>query len=102
MAKLEEIIKNDVAGDIVGKPLEAMELAKLIADTFSEKVLSARTIGQSLRKLAKEHPENVRWNGSDKHPTYTLLRPQLDGTGADEAAAPESPFSVSPFAGLAF
>ena len=102
LAKLEEIIKNDVAGDIVGKPLEAMELAKLIADTFSEKVLSARTIGQSLRKLAKEHPENVRWNGSDKHPTYTLLRPQLDGMGADEAAAPESPFSVSPFAGLAF
>ncbi len=102
LAKIEVLVKNDVAGDIVGKPLSPEKIAMLIAETFHERTLQPRTIGQCLRRLAKEHPESVVWNGSDKHPTYTLLRPQRDGAETDEADAPESPFSVSPFAGLAF
>lgn len=100
LSKIEEILKNDVGGDIVGKPHAPAALAKLIAEKFFERPLPPRIIGLYLRRLARERPEIIRWNGSESRPTYSLSLPPA--SAAHPKDAPESPFNVSPFAGLAF
>lgn len=101
LAKLEEIAEKDRDAVIVNTPKSAAAIARIIAEKFFEKPLPPRVIGTILRKLAKSHPDVIRWNESKSSPRYTLFRraPVASDPATDGADAGTS---VSPFAGLPF
>lgn len=93
LAKIDELAAADKTGDFVEKPYTAARLATILADFYREKPLSPRIIGAILRRLARENPQKLSWNGSDSSPKYRVHRPRT----APESAAEASPPQVSPF-----
>lgn len=93
LAKIDELAAADKTGDFIEKPYTAARLATILADFYHEKPLSPRVIGSILRRLARENPQKISWNGSDSSPKYRVHRPR----SAPEAAAESSPPQISPF-----
>ena len=94
-AKIDELATSDKTGDFVEKSYTAARLATILADFYREKPLSPRIIGSILRRLARENPQKISWNGSDSSPKYRVHRPR----SAPEASAESSPPQISPFSG---
>ena len=74
LAKIEEIAETDKGGEVVEKPLAPAALGKIIAERFFERPLPPRVLGVILKRLSKNHPETLKWNGSEKHSRYTVCR----------------------------
>lgn len=74
LAKIEEIAETDSGGEVVEKPLAPAALGKIIGERFFERPLPPRVLGVILKRLSKNHPETLKWNGSEKHSRYTVCR----------------------------
>ena len=95
LEKIDELAAADKTGDFIEKPYTAARLATILADFYHEKPLSPRIIGSILRRLARENPQKISWNGSDSSPKYRVHRPR----STPEAAPNFTPPQVSPFLG---
>lgn len=96
-AFIKELVLDEKGDEeITNKPLTAVKLAGIIETRFYKKYATS-TFGKALRKLAKDFPQWVAFNGSNSSPVYRLKN--------GEAAAQTAPVPVAvanPLAGLVF
>lgn len=96
-AFIKELVLDEKGDEeITNKPLTAVKLAGIIETRFYKKYATS-SFGKALRKLAKDFPHWVAFNGSNSSPVYRLKN--------GEAAAQTAPVPVAvanPLAGLVF
>lgn len=96
-AFIKELVLDEKSGEeITNKPLTAIKLAGIIETRFYKKYATS-TFGKALRKLAKDFPQWLTFNGSNSSPVYRLK----NGEAAALQAEPV-PAVANPLAGVAF